>query len=141
MDCNCAICLHNDKQIKNKLKCNHTFHKKCINKYFNNLIQNNKNLICPLCRNIELIHPIQLYKKQIKEITEYIKIQKNIYIIMINNLNIIDENKKFNLFLKYIIYFLQKKFNNKVFNISNILYDIHITFNTNITIRSPWDNF
>ena len=45
----CAICHDNYKlnEFKRELNiCQHTFHKKCIDKWF----LNNKNLECPLCR-------------------------------------------------------------------------------------------
>ena len=53
----CIICSEyfNANELK-ILKCNHAFHKKCINEYFdsiinefNIIINNNKILICPLC--------------------------------------------------------------------------------------------
>jgi|TARA_Y100000389_G_scaffold202413_1_gene247610 hypothetical protein len=44
--CCCTICLDEYKinQCKRILSCNHTFHKKCIDKWFN------KNSECPVCR-------------------------------------------------------------------------------------------
>jgi hypothetical protein len=45
----CAICLNNYKtnEYKRELnKCNHIFHKKCIDKWF----KNSDNKSCPLCR-------------------------------------------------------------------------------------------
>nr|QFG74061.1 MAG: hypothetical protein [Megaviridae environmental sample] len=41
----CAICLEQDKNMVS-LKCNHMFHKKCINDLINNNI-----IFCPLCRS------------------------------------------------------------------------------------------
>ena len=44
---NCSICL--DELIeKYKLTCNHTFHKCCIESWFNKI----NNTLCPLCRRI-----------------------------------------------------------------------------------------
>lgn len=46
-DSECAICLNDtikDKDIIKKLYCNHTFHKKCINKWLK------INNTCPFCR-------------------------------------------------------------------------------------------
>ena len=44
---NCSICYNEYKvgEYKRELCCNHTFHKKCIDKWF---IKNNN---CPICRN------------------------------------------------------------------------------------------
>lgn len=48
LGCECSICL--EKLILNegvrKLSCKHTFHKKCIDKWFRHY-----SLTCPVCRN------------------------------------------------------------------------------------------
>jgi regulator of RNase E activity RraB len=43
----CPVCLENykDSEYKRELKCNHVFHKKCIDKWIK--VQNN----CPICRH------------------------------------------------------------------------------------------
>ena len=43
MDQECSICLDNITKKRKVLPCNHTFHSKCINKWFKNLHR------CPLC--------------------------------------------------------------------------------------------
>jgi len=43
MDQECSICLDNITKKRKVLPCNHTFHRKCINKWFKNLHR------CPLC--------------------------------------------------------------------------------------------
>ena len=43
MDQECSICLDNITKKRKVLPCNHTFHPKCINKWFKNLHR------CPLC--------------------------------------------------------------------------------------------
>jgi len=46
-DC-CSICLDNYKPglYKRTIGCNHTFHKKCIDKWFKSC----KDMTCPICR-------------------------------------------------------------------------------------------
>ena len=45
----CSICLDILVDNKNKkLKCNHTFHKKCIYRWFD------VKLICPLCNSLKV---------------------------------------------------------------------------------------
>ena len=49
----CSICLEsNDKIDTVVLKCDHIFHKTCIDKWFTNRTIDNNNLVCPLCRDI-----------------------------------------------------------------------------------------
>lgn len=55
--CQCVICLENINGNKTKLKCGHTFHKKCIKKWLK------KNKTCPTCRCIQ----IQKRKKRKKK--------------------------------------------------------------------------
>ena len=43
MDQECSICLDNITKKRKVLPCNHTFHRKCINKWFKKLRR------CPLC--------------------------------------------------------------------------------------------
>jgi hypothetical protein len=45
----CGICLDDIKWKKKQLLCGHTFHRKCINKWFKNI------RTCPICRNYEYI--------------------------------------------------------------------------------------
>lgn len=47
----CAICLNKieDKEYIRKLKCNHLFHKKCVDNW---LKKNIENPSCPYCRGI-----------------------------------------------------------------------------------------
>jgi hypothetical protein len=42
----CPVCLEQFKEgfYKRTLRCSHTFHKKCIDKWLN------KNCVCPICR-------------------------------------------------------------------------------------------
>lgn len=48
----CVICLEDYKQgtYKRVLRCGHTFHKKCIDKWFIKLNEYDKELSCPICR-------------------------------------------------------------------------------------------
>ena len=48
IDCECNICCNNfeKNEFKRTLQCNHTFHKKCIDKWVNKY----KNQSCPVCR-------------------------------------------------------------------------------------------
>lgn len=40
----CSICFREMYHATTRLKCNHTFHKKCVNKWFK------KSHTCPICR-------------------------------------------------------------------------------------------
>ena len=42
----CAICLENDLELLKTLRCQHTFHEKCVNIWLSN------HDTCPLCRDI-----------------------------------------------------------------------------------------
>ena len=48
----CTICLNENDTSSTILKCQHTFHKQCINKWIDTSIQNNTDILCPLCRDI-----------------------------------------------------------------------------------------
>jgi hypothetical protein len=54
---NCCICLDEYKVgvYKRKLSCGHTFHKKCIDKWFRQNINKNNKIKCPICRKIHQI--------------------------------------------------------------------------------------
>ena len=73
----CPICLQSlcCKKNKTKLSCNHTFHSKCIDKWFE------KDNRCPLCRNKEFDNPDNL----INDANNLIDNANNL-IININNL-------------------------------------------------------
>jgi hypothetical protein len=47
----CSICLDDLEEEKEKLDCNHEFHKKCISEWFK------RRRICPLCRSPEIAIP------------------------------------------------------------------------------------
>ena len=53
-DIDCSICFEkvNCKEFVRKLNCNHTFHKKCIDRWLVNSIKNEKEISCALCRQI-----------------------------------------------------------------------------------------
>ena len=48
----CPICMdfYKSGTYKRKLGCNHVFHKKCIDKWFKRLGEEDMNLNCPICR-------------------------------------------------------------------------------------------
>ena len=46
----CLICLDNNNKTSIKIKCNHIFHNKCIEKWENVSIKNNNIVSCPICR-------------------------------------------------------------------------------------------
>ena len=51
----CAICIE-DYRIGDsiiKLKCGHSYHDRCIQPWFNELILNGKEIVCPLCKSIQ----------------------------------------------------------------------------------------
>ena len=52
LDSKCSICLEDfdTGKYKRKLKCGHTFHKKCVDRWFRLLSQDDKDLSCPICR-------------------------------------------------------------------------------------------
>ena len=54
----CAICLEKDNNKFTTLKCNHTFHKKCISTWLNN------NNTCPYCREIVKIIIVKIKRKK-----------------------------------------------------------------------------
>lgn len=49
----CPICLEKYKKNEKciRLNCSHIFHKRCLNEWFKNRINNSEELNCPLCRN------------------------------------------------------------------------------------------
>lgn len=47
----CSICIDKINKDKITLKCNHTFHKKCIFEWINTNYENNNIPCCPVCRN------------------------------------------------------------------------------------------
>ena len=58
----CSICLHKESECGHKfcykkIKCGHTFHTCCINKYNNYESLQLKDATCPLCRNINSYKP------------------------------------------------------------------------------------
>ena len=46
----CSICLNNETELDYITPCNHKFHKKCINIWFESLVDREKT--CPECRYI-----------------------------------------------------------------------------------------
>lgn len=48
----CTICLSDNNNVSTTLNCHHTFHNQCINKWIDTSMQNNSDILCPLCRNI-----------------------------------------------------------------------------------------
>lgn len=56
----CAICLETDNNEFTTLKCNHTFHTKCINMWLNN------HNTCPYCRAIVKIIIVKIKRKKYK---------------------------------------------------------------------------
>lgn len=46
----CTICLHNEIELDYITPCNHRFHKKCINVWFESLGHRDKT--CPQCRSV-----------------------------------------------------------------------------------------
>ena len=51
----CAICIEDYKIGDSiiKLKCGHSYHDYCIQSWFNELINNGKEVVCPLCKSIQ----------------------------------------------------------------------------------------
>ena len=51
----CAICIEDYKIGDSiiKLKCGHSYHDHCIQSWFNELINNGKEVVCPLCKSIQ----------------------------------------------------------------------------------------
>ena len=73
----CPICFDKITGVdKTVLKCNHLFHKECIDKWFE------KSHCCPLCRdslfNINISDREKNYWKNIKKSNELINAQTNI---------------------------------------------------------------
>ena len=54
MNTTCSICLDNTDINNIILECRHTFHKKCINDWVNQCINNYITPQCPICRDIIL---------------------------------------------------------------------------------------
>lgn len=52
LDSMCSICLDNSNKKNIKLKCNHSFHKDCINKWIVNCIDKSTSPVCPICRHV-----------------------------------------------------------------------------------------
>jgi hypothetical protein len=46
----CCICLEDMKNDITTMKCGHRIHKQCFNDFKNYTFENNKHLLCPLCR-------------------------------------------------------------------------------------------
>ena len=57
----CAICLELTKRTDKKLKCKHTFHQKCIMKWFETSIE------CPQCRMEQDDDPIVVFRKNVED--------------------------------------------------------------------------
>ena len=73
----CSICLEKiSDEYQSVLKCDHTFHKECIDKWFE------KSHRCPLCRNslfnISCSDRQQNYSQRVNESCELIKAETNI---------------------------------------------------------------
>ena len=109
----CSICLESTKKEIITLKCNHSFHKNCIQKWFKT---DSVNLSCPLCRrknssifntNLEIINNVKNYKIYIDNFKDIninlINSNKcNIFNINIKNIvNLIDYNQAYNLIVPF----------------------------------------
>ena len=57
----CAICLETTKRTDKKLKCKHSFHPKCIMKWFETSIE------CPQCRMEQDDDPVVVFRKNVEE--------------------------------------------------------------------------
>ncbi len=72
----CSICFKEISEDQTVLKCDHTFHKECIDKWFK------QSHHCPLCRdslfNINISDREKNYWKNIKKSNELINAQTNI---------------------------------------------------------------
>lgn len=65
----CVICLDilsetslNDNNITSKFSCGHIFHRTCTYDYVLNLVNNGKDISCPICRNIECCADSSIYR-------------------------------------------------------------------------------
>jgi hypothetical protein len=72
----CSICFEEIKENEKKIiKCNHIFHKECIDKWFKRSHQ------CPLCRNSKFDIKCEDFEKhyleEAKKIDELIKSEQN----------------------------------------------------------------
>ena len=142
----CAICLekithkggycmhpgNNRLHCRSVLKCSHEFHKCCLINTFNVQKMHMNNLTCPLCRHIHKEYVLNKYKSIINTLTTYINHYKDKYEIILEEENIKDPNKKFQLFIKYVMDRIQKKtpyFSVILpgYDITNSLYDIIVT--------------
>ena len=117
----CVICLDelNKKKARRKtLECNHTFHKRCINKWLKTSIQ------CPLCKQFTKktfriyfqVHPMYMFiGHKIIFYDTFIKIGRNVRIEykniykLCNNTNFIEISYYNN---KYYIYSTERKITN-----------------------------
>jgi hypothetical protein len=81
----CSICMEKKEKDIKILKCNHSFHDKCVNEWLL------ANITCPLCRNEEITRPNNI----IIEVKEEIRIERRIERRIIINSN----NIYFTLFL------------------------------------------
>jgi len=58
----CYICIMPGGVYKNTHVCNHTFHHKCLDKWYRTCFNNNHNLSCPLCnRNVLSTDHLNVY--------------------------------------------------------------------------------
>jgi len=70
----CSICGEDNDDVFHALKCNHTFHYKCLHSSFKNM----KNNSCPYCRSTKNILPIINGLKKIHPLIHYEKVNYNI---------------------------------------------------------------
>ena len=108
----CSICLEEKKSEKIILKCGHSFHKKCIHKWFKT---DSLNLSCPLCRrknssvfnkDISIIDNIKNYKIYInnfknKNVDLILSNKTKLNINIKNIINLIDYNQAYNLIIPF----------------------------------------
>lgn len=88
----CAICLENTLKPFETLRCQHTFHKECINIWLSN------HITCPMCREIvTFIHGTidkKPYKIAINNTHLYINHETHTSILNFSNIKNIEYKKK-----------------------------------------------
>lgn len=50
-DCPICLCKYEDGTYRRDLRCGHTFHKKCVDRWFRHLRKFEKDPTCPICRS------------------------------------------------------------------------------------------
>lgn len=58
MACSCPICMEEFKDVEKDdivyLPCTHSFHNSCLMEYMERKVQENHDIVCPLCRQIHI---------------------------------------------------------------------------------------